>query len=120
MLNHPQVPQQPICINLRKALSGNCGKISTESHSPPGGKLAISSCSGRSFAPARAPTGRATCYWQPKLTTTLLNGLMLVSEKATLMLSPPATENVCVLSWQLDPLLFVVTEQDIAVAAPFL
>jgi hypothetical protein len=54
-------------------------------------------------------------YWQTSSTVTMLYGLMLVSENATLMLSPPTTAKVWVVSRQLEPLPFVDTEQVIGV-----
>jgi len=41
---------------------------------------------------------REKYHWQTRLTVILLNGLMLDSVNTVVMLSPPATENVCVAS----------------------
>lgn len=70
-----------------------------ESHSQHrAGKLAVSSRCGWLVFAAWSPSISTGSYWQTRLTVTLLNGLMLVSVKTVVMLSPPATENVCVAS----------------------
>lgn len=74
---------------------------------------------------SRPPRGtpdqiRSPAHWQINIDDNLTNGSMLDSLKARLIVSPPLTVKVCVVSEQLAPSPLVDTLQVIEVAAEFL
>ena len=73
--------------------------------------------------PLAQKTGHASpacpSYWQIREVVIMTSGILLFSEYWSDSVSPPLAVNVSELSWQLLPLLSVVTWQLIAVASPF-